>query len=373
MRYLYKLVTLFVALWVVGCSDPEPVVVHSLTLSERGVVFGSRGGEQRLTVTPFPESVLWSVDASEAEAWFEVVAQQGAVVVIAQPNDTTSPRVGSFLLTSDDELFEAIEVAVSQEAGQCDGLAVSAAESYEFDSQGGSYTFMVYSQSEWSVACGSDWLSVASENQKVAVTAEPNTLADTREAEVVVTNAEGQSVAVTIKQQTVAQNRYLRLTGEWEISASKWFYSPNGSLNELDYNPSPSDYYLIFKMEQGEYGKTLIMRDFLYPGTSLEVRYDSQSGKIIIPFGWSVLSYDVFLYITLISSNKFSYGSFEVDALPSEDYMTLTLVMPSVDGFTYTGFGLWTYGDSGDKVALGYRSQPTMFPMGKIVFRKYSN
>ena len=177
---------------------------------------------------------------------------------------------------------------------------------------------------------------------------------------------------IVITQGTRAENPYLNLLGQWEITAAKWYYSPNGSLNSLDYNPNQTDYYLIFDLEQGEYGKTFIMKDFLYPGTSLEIRYDKETGNIVIPFGWTVYSYDVFLYLTLVGDKKFSYASLEVEGVPSEDFAVIDLDLPKVSGFNYVGFGLWTYNDSGNKVALGSRSRPTMFPMGPISFRKYS-
>ena len=114
------------------------------------------------------------------------------------------------------------------------------------------------------------------------------------------------------------------------------------------------------------------MKNFLYPDTSLEVRYDKDTGNIVIPFGWTVYSYDYFLYITLVSSTKFSYASFEVEGIRSSDSASISLDLPSVDGFNYVGFGLWTYTDSGNKVAVGSRSYPTIFPMGTIVFKKHS-
>ena len=113
------------------------------------------------------------------------------------------------------------------------------------------------------------------------------------------------------------------------------------------------------------------MRDFLYPDTSLEIRYED--GHIVIPFGWSVYSYTTFLYITLVGERQFSYASLEVEGTPSEDYSTIALDIPAVAGFNHVGFGLWTYNDNGDKVAVGSNYRPTMFPMSPIVFRKQIN
>ena len=118
-----------------------------------------------------------------------------------------------------------------------------------------------------------------------------------------------------------------------------------------------SDYYLIFDLVEDKYGETFIMKDFLYPGTSLQVKFDKETGGIRIPFGWPVYAYEVFLYVTFVSSKQFAYASLEAEAKPSQDYTALTL---------------WTYDDNGNKVAFGYSSRPTMFPMSPIVFRKYT-
>lgn len=375
MRILYNLLLVFsLCLLSEGCSKPEPIVVRTLTLSENGVVFDSNGGSKSVVVTPFPEDVTWNISAAEAE-WYQLSVEGNAVVVTVAANRDAVGRSSTFTIFSDVEGVEARKVAVRQEAGAVLNLSTSAPSQCVLDSEGDSYTFTVLADVEWSVECDSQWLSVAVDDDLVTLTATQNSESNSRSTIVTVLApyTEEQRVEIAVTQQSRDENGYLKLLGQWEITASKWFYSPNGSLNELDYNPSQADNFLIFKMEQGEYGKTLVMKDFLYPGTSLEVRYDKQSGGIVIPFGWSVLSYDVFLYITLVGSRQFSFASLEVDALPSTDYAILTLDMPTVDGFNYVGFGLWTYNDNGDKVALGYRSQPTVFPMSNIVFRKYSN
>jgi|GEM_PF-6297044 len=379
MKHIYNLLPVLAILLFCGsCSEPEPIVVQSLTLSANSVVFDCKGGEQSVAVSPFPESVEWQITptAADAEQWYELTKQQNRVVVVAQPNETLSERVSLFYIEVVGESdVEPYAVSVCQEAGRAFDLKTSAPESCLFDSEGDSFTFTVISELQWEATSDSDWLTVerTAERVKVVSAANPDDKSS-RTGKVVVATTDGnESFCLTVEQQSRSQNGYLQLLGQWEITATKWFYSPNGSLNELDYNPSQSQYFLIFDLEQGEYGKTFIMNDFLYPSTSLEVKYDKKGGGIVIPFGWSVLSYDVFLYITLINSNKFSFASLEVETIPSADYATMKLNMPKVEGFSYVGFGLWTYDDSGNKVAFGYRSQPTMFPMGDIVFRKYIN
>ena len=49
----------------------------------------------------------------------------------------------------------------------------------------------------------------------------------------------------------------------------------------------------------------------------------------------------------------------------------ITFDMPTVSGFNHVGFGLWTYDENDNKVALGSTYRPTMFPMDEIVLRKY--
>lgn len=91
----------------------------------------------------------------------------------------------------------------------------------------------------------------------------------------------------------------------------------------------------------------------------------------MIPFGWTVYSYNVFFYITLVGERQFAYAAAEVDVVPSEDGTILTLNMPTVSGYNWVGFGLWTYDEEENKIALGSTYRPTMFPMGNVTFRKY--
>jgi hypothetical protein len=67
-----------------------------------------------------------------------------------------------------------------------------------------------------------------------------------------------------------------------------------------------------------------------------------------------------------VSATQFSYASYEVAAIPLEEGKKLLLDMPRVTGYTYVGFGLWTYKEGDMKWAFGYESRPTMFPMGDI-------
>lgn len=362
-------------LFLTSCSTPEPITVYGVTLSANSVVFDCFGGDKAVTVSPFPESEEWQLVTTDTDSeWVEAKAEQGAVRISASVNRSAEVRSTSFVITSPKGNFEERVVTISQEAAPLSSITTSAKESYEFDSEGGNISFTVISNGEWEVSSSNtSWLTVTADQESglVTLSASRNEGEEVKEAVVTISCGDyTQKIATT--QQTVANNPYLRLVGQWEITASKWFYSPNGSLNSLDYNPNPSDYYLIFSIEQGEYGRTLVMKDFLYPGTELTVNYDKESGGFVIPFGWTVLSYDVFLYITVVNDKQFSYASLEVEATPLEDDSALTLDMPAVSGFNYVGFGLWTYDENGYKEAFGSQYRPTMFPMGEIVFRKQS-
>lgn len=365
-------------LFVGSCAKSEPIVVYSLTLSQHSVVFGAEGGEKLLAVAPFPEEEEWSLQVDVQPEWVRLTATDEGVLVTAEANTSTEPREASFTLVSPKGNFEPYDVDIAQEAAELLSWSTSAAESYLFDSEGGEMAFVVVTNAEWSVESDSEWLEVecSKEDGRVVLKAARNESEEPLSATLTIVVGEGvqqESREIVVEQDIRANNPYYKLVGQWEITAGKWFYSPNGSLNSLDYAPNPSDYYLVFDMVEGEYGKTLLMQNFLYPGTEMEVRYDSTTGGIMIPFGWSVLSYDVFFYVTLVSDRQFSYASYEVSAEMSEDGTTLTLDMPTVSGFNYVGFGLWTYNDSGNKVALGSNYRPTMFPMSPIVFRKQSS
>ena len=357
-----------------GCKALDTEFAYQLTLSESSIVFDMHGAEKSLSVAPFPEKEKWTAAYAEEEDWFTFEAVSDALLVVVEPNYSTQSRSGAIILSSPEDNFEPYRVEVLQEGAEPLEFTTTVKD-HEFDSEGGEICFTVTSNYDWTVGYEADWLTVVHEvpSDRMLVLCQPNESEEQRSAILTMYIGEGEQMQVrdvVISQGTRAENPYFQLLGKWEITAAKWYYSPNGSLNSLDYNPNPADYYLIFDIEQGEYGKTYVMSDFLYPGTSLEIRYEKETGNIVIPFGWTVFSYDTYLYITLVGTSKFSYASLEVDGVPSEDFSSIALELPAVDGFNYVGFGLWTYNDNGDKVALGSRYMPTLFPMGPIVFKK---
>lgn len=361
-----------VAFW--GCTDSGETD-NLLRLSSTGVAVSADGGSRSITVATYPKGLKWSVSQAESIGWFSHRIEENVLIVDVEPNFSTQERIGELKIFSPDEKFVTCFVNIFQEGAAEITMATSAAESYAFDSEGGAYSFSVFTDADWEITSNAPWLTVEKDSTaaKATISAEANTSEESLTGVVTLTIGEGeqlQSIEIPISQGTRAENPYYRLCGKWEITASKWYYSPNGSLNSLDFTPNASQYYLIFDIEEGTYGESLVMRNFLYPGTALEVRYDRATEGFVIPFGWSVLSYNVFLYVTLVSSSQFSYASVEVPVLPSVEHTALTPQMPSAGGFNYIGFGLWTYNDNGNKVAFGSSARPTMFPMGNIVFRK---
>lgn len=372
------LLGLATALAFSSCSKPEPIVVYGLTLSQQSVVFDAEGGAKLLSVAPFPEEEAWNLEITQQPEWATIESVAEGVEVSVEPNTASTIRSASFRLVSPEGRFEPYEVAVSQEGAQELSWSTSAATNYAFDSEGGEISFVVVANDEWSVETQAEWLSVEcdKEENKVVVVAAPNLEEEPLTATLRLTVGSGvqqESLDIEVMQDIRANNPYYKLVGKWEIVSSKWFYSPNGSLNSLDYSPNPSDYYLIFDIEEGVYGQTLVMKNFLYPGTELEVRYDSSTGGMVIPFGWTVFSYNVFFYITLVSDRQFSFAAYEVEALPEEDGNVIAFDMPTVAGFNYVGFGLWTYDENENKVALGSNYRPTMFPMSPITLRKHND
>lgn len=375
MKHLLPLFLIALLGGMVGCSEAEEVVVRSLQLSAGSVVFDAAGGEQALQVSPFPEEEAWAVRHTGEPAWFDFRVAGNTLYVTAEANEQSSARRDRLELVSPSGAFAPYEVTILQEAAEALRFSTNAEATYSFDSEGGSFSFQISANQPWSLSTEAAWITLEEQPdaERATLSAAAHTGDEKRSGVVLLTVGEGAArieQEIAVEQSTRAENPYLRLLGKWEITATKWFYSPNGSLNSLDFSPSATEYYLIFDMEPGVYGESLYMRNFLYPGTSLEVRYDKESGGIIIPFGWSVYAYEVFLYITCVGDSSFSYAAQEVTATPSESGSSLHLLLPSVSGFNYVGFGLWTYNDSGSKVAFGSRSYPTMFPMGTILFNK---
>lgn len=372
-RLLFYVMTVVLSLMQYGCQEDGTSVYTYVELSENSVVFDENGATKVIDIRVYPEGTAWQVDVDDQQEWFTFESMSDGVEVTALPNYSGESREGIINITSPEGKFDELELKVVQEAGRELKFSTSLAD-YAFDSEGGRYTFTVMSNYSWKVTSDASWLKVtADETGLVVLSAEPNLSENALSAIVTVTAGMGDHkdvVQCVVKQETRAENKYLRLLGQWEITASKWYYSPNGSLNSLDYNPSPKDYCLIFDLVEDKYNETFLMKNFLYPGTELQVRFDRETGGIVIPFGWAVYDSSVFLYVTLVGNRQFAYASVEAEATPSNNATALSLELPGVDGFTYVGFGLWTYNDDGNKVAFGYSSRPTMFPMSPIVFNK---
>lgn len=373
-RVWYYLLLMTMLISCAGSDDNSPL----LRLSANGVAVGAQGGSRTVTIATYPKGEAWSVAQKEEMTWFSVTTNDNTLTITIEPNLSSNERYGELQIVSPKRHFAAYTLKVMQEANTETTHSTSAAERYEFDSEGGRYSFSIFTNGSWDISTDAEWITLEKDVQanKASIIAETNLSEQSLKGSVFVTIGTGEQAQITeipVTQGTRAENPYYKLCGKWEITASKWYYSPNGSLNTLDYAPNPSQYYLIFDIEEGVYGESLVMRNFLYPNTSLEVRFDKQSGGFVIPFGWSVHTYSIFLYITMVSSTQFSYASLDVLVTPSADCTALTPEMPSVGGFNYVGFGLWTYNDNGQKVAVGSSSLPTMYPMGNIVFRKYQN
>ena len=372
-RLLFYVMTVVLSLMQYGCQEDGTSVYTYVELSENSVVFDENGATKVIDIRVYPEGTAWQVDVDDQQEWFTFESMSDGVEVTALPNYSGESREGVINITSPDGKFEKLELKGVQEAGTELEFSTSLTD-YAFDSEGGRYTFTVMSNYSWKVTSDASWLKVtADETGLVVLSAEPNLSENALSAIVTVTAGMGDHkdvVQCVVKQETRAENKYLRLLGQWEITASKWYYSPNGSLNSLDYNPAPKDYCLIFDLVEDKYNETFLMKNFLYPGTELQVRFDREIGGIVIPFGWAVYDSSVFLYVTLVGNRQFAYASVEAKATPSNNATALSLELPGVDGFTYVGFGLWTYNDDGNKVAFGYSSRPTMFPMSPIVFNK---
>lgn len=359
-----------------GCKEDDSFIFTYAALSESSVVFDGNGATGSVEVQVFPEGTLWQADYDAEEYdWLTFECTPSGIEVTAQPNHEGESRQGTINVTSPEGKFKDMELKVFQEVAE--GLEFSTSlNEYAFDSEGGAYKFTVESNYSWEVTSDASWLKVKADVNTglVVLSAEPNASEKTLSAIVTVTagpEERKEVVQCVVKQETRAENKYLNLLGKWQIVSSKWFYTTNGSLNSTDVtNPEPNQYCLIFDLVQDKYNETFIMQDFLYPGTKLQVRFDKETGGLIIPFGWSVYDYSVFFYVTFVGSNKFAFASMEAKAEPSGDGSVLSLALPALEEFNYVGFGLWTYNDNGDKVAFGYSSRPTMYPMSPIVFNK---
>ena len=382
----FSLISMSLALLAGGwsCTKTEPTVKASL--SSDAAVFGVAGGSRTIAVT-VSEGAEWDLVAPPASVdWCTVEKGEASITVTVTENTTGDVRSTSMTVNSPKGAFAAMTLNVLQEkaaAEEAHTFVTNAMESYEFDSEGGSYTFVVASNSEWSAVPDEDaakWLTVKVNDKSGTVTmTAPGNTGDARLAgTVTVTDANGEeehTKTISLLQYTRAENPYFQWIGKWKLTAPRWYYATttgqlmNGASYHPDNRPSTCIAPATFKIIAGKYKETYYLEDFLEEESLVEVNYDLENNVITLNTN-QYMNNGSYIFPTTINNSNTSYYamaghaglSWIITGEMSEDLQSVTLsgFKKHNDTDIYAGFGAFWFNDSGTNY---YYTRYTFYPV----------
>lgn len=307
MKRTIGLTALFLGiLSLTGCGKEEPVTeVPEATLSATSLVF-DRAESQKTVYVKLQGDGLAVSSVQSSDVW--CVAEydgDGAIVVSVSENETESVRRAVVTVTFSDPVVAEKTITVAQESGTAKVLKTTAADGYVFDCRGGEYKFSVEATDGWTaelVDC--DWASIVYDASTVTVTAPANEGDAALSGKVKVTSGDA-SLEYSFTQETVADNKYLRLLGKYDIYAETWYYvsyissstmqgtcysvGKSGTLREvLPEKPESSLYTSEVELVEDKYGISYKLKNFLVEGQDVPVNFNAKTGSLEIPTLWNV-------------------------------------------------------------------------------------
>ena len=214
MTMFHKLFSRFWALALV-----LPLLLAAASCDEMGLTAFEFSGDPDVEIPAeggsvtvmFKANVNWSV--AVGATWLTVTPTYGIegdniVTIAATANNTDEVRTTIVTIMAD-EVDEYVTVNVSQNFVQTPPpptptLTVSTPD-LSFDAEGGSQSVTVNSNSDWTIASDSDWITVSAGTvgegeSTIDVTVAPNTGYESRTGTVTFTSSDGQTVTVTVTQ-----------------------------------------------------------------------------------------------------------------------------------------------------------------------------
>lgn len=167
----------------------------TLSVSPLNLSFGAPGGNQTLNIK---SNLVWSV--SESLDWLSVNLNSGSndgqVAITCANNPQTTNRTGNITVAAPGVTSQVITVTQS---GVAPVVNVSPT-ALDFTANGGSQSFNVSANTNWTASESQDWLSLSpasgNNNASVVVTCSPNTSSNTRTG-VIIISGTAQTVTVT--------------------------------------------------------------------------------------------------------------------------------------------------------------------------------
>jgi len=257
-----------------GCGEEtKEEIADVLIISQDEVAFPMEGGTSTISVGCPSE---WHSTVSD-QSWITSTDGEGKVTITVSANATGDSRRAVVTLESGTMKKE---IHVSQSwSGAVLSLNVNGPESIELDSEGDSFKFSVETDAQWKVEPSAAWLAFSSNGSIVNVTATANSEGH-REATITVTATAGgksESKEIKVAQISREENPYFQMLGSFGLYAERW-YLGGKAINE----PGIGSYCTI---EQGEYGKSFIIKDLFKKGTRYETSYDKETKRMVITLG----------------------------------------------------------------------------------------
>ena len=145
-----------------ACNDDDPDSELTISSPENLSISLNANGDGDKTITVSASHTDWSADVSyvNVSGWLTLGSPNGSSISFTvTENTTTSPRTAKVKIIAQANASLNKEVTVTQ-AG-ADGVIDVSLSSVEFESEGGSQTVTVTSNSEWNASGNQGWLTVS--------------------------------------------------------------------------------------------------------------------------------------------------------------------------------------------------------------------
>ena len=233
--FLWSLLAIVVtATLSVGLSACSKDDAPELSVNKTSISLQANGdGDKDVTVSA--SHTDWNVSVTDGSAWLRVNKNGQLATVSVDANTTTQTRTGKFTITATADASLSYVITVSQ-AG-VDGVISLSVSSIEFQSEGGSETVTVTSNSGWNASSNQGWLTVSPSSgnaptsgsgaTSATLTASENKTNSDRTCTVTFTTTDGKAsatISITQKKQTP----YILVNG---LESTSLQFSSNSGVN----------------------------------------------------------------------------------------------------------------------------------------------
>ena len=251
-------------------STPTPTSEPALTVKPSSISFSSSAGSNTFVIE---SNISWTVRSDQT--WCTVNTSSGSnnatITVNVTENTSTSARNATITVSSDK--VSSVQISISQ-SGANPTLQVNKSE-LPFNASGGSDTFIVTSNTSWSITSNQTWCTIntssGSNNATIIVKVSENTSTQARSA-IITVGYNNNSVTISVNQEAAEASLILSTT------SVSFPYSPSGKSvtikSNTSWKASSSENWLTVSPSQGNGNGTLTL-------TVLENTTNSERNAIV--------------------------------------------------------------------------------------------